>query len=171
MAIENIKSYINTRVLTKNGGSNCIAFYWDFKHFYNHWVPNSKNNYKTFYESNQFKCDFLEEYKNVKDIFVIGGSKIYENVFGSYRFQAAPELARMGASISVKNNRAVIFGKEKLYGAECICSDLRSSFSIILGAIAASGVSKINRVYHGLRGYYKLDKKLKKIGVKIKSLT
>ncbi len=100
-----------------------------------------------------------------------GISEIYENVFGSYRFQAAPELARMGASISVKNNRAVIFGKEKLYGAECICSDLRSTFSIILGAIAASGVSKINRVYHGLRGYYKLDKKLKKIGVKIKSLT
>ena len=32
MAIENIKSYISSRVLTKNGGSNCIAFYWDFKH-------------------------------------------------------------------------------------------------------------------------------------------
>ena len=100
-----------------------------------------------------------------------GISEIYENVFGSYRFQAAPELARMGASISIKNNRAIIFGKEKLYGAECICSDLRTTFSIILGAIVASGISKINRVYHGLRGYYKLDKKLKKIGVNIKRIT
>ena len=68
---------------------------------------------------------------------VEGISEIYENVFGSYRFQAAPELARMGASIKVKNNRAVIFGKDKLYGAECICSDLRTTFSIILGAIVA----------------------------------
>ena len=102
---------------------------------------------------------------------VEGISEIYENVFGSYRFQAAPELARMGASIKVKNNRAVIFGKDKLYGAECICSDLRTTFSIILGAIAANGISKINRVYHGQRGYYKLDKKLKKIGIKIKTLT
>ena len=102
---------------------------------------------------------------------VEGISEIYENVFGSYRFQAAPELARMGASIKVKNNRAVIFGKDKLYGAECICSDLRTTFSIILGAIAANGISKINRVYHGQRGYYNLDKKLKKIGIKIKTLT
>ena len=68
-----------------------IIVYKDFKHFYNHWVPNSKNNYKTFYESNQFKCDFLEEYKNVKDIFVIGGSKIYENVFASYPIDAIYE--------------------------------------------------------------------------------
>jgi len=102
---------------------------------------------------------------------VNGISEITENVFGSYRFQAAPELSRMGASISIKNNRAVIFGKETLYGAECICSDLRTTFSIILAAISAQGVSKINRVYHGLRGYYNIEKKLKKIGVNIKRLT
>ena len=74
-------------------------------------------------------------------------------------------------SISLKRNKATIIGKDKLYGAECISSDLRTTFSIILGAIAASGISIINRVYHGFRGYYNLDKKLKKIGIDIKKVS
>ena len=48
-----------------------------------------------------------------------------------------------------------------------LSSDLRTTFSIILGAIVADGSSTISRVYHGLRGYYKLELKLKKIGIKI----
>jgi len=99
---------------------------------------------------------------------VDGKSKIEENVF-SQRFQAAPELNRMGASISIKKNKAIIIGQKKLFGAECISSDLRSAFAIILGAIAATGKSKIARVYHSTRGYYELPKKLKKLGINIKS--
>jgi UDP-N-acetylglucosamine 1-carboxyvinyltransferase len=101
---------------------------------------------------------------------VKGKSEIQENIF-SQRFQCVPELNKMGASISIKNNKATIIGKDKLYGAECISSDLRTTFSIILGAIAASETSIVNRVYHGFRGYYQLDKKLKKIGVNIKKIS
>ena len=101
---------------------------------------------------------------------VKGKSEIQENIF-SQRFQCVPELNKMGALISIKNNKATIIGKEKLYGAECISSDLRTTFSIILGAIAASGTSIVNRVYHGFRGYYQLDKKLKKIGINIKKIS
>ena len=95
-----------------------------------------------------------------------GKSQIEETIF-SNRFMAAPELNRMGASISVKKNKAVIIGKNKLYAADCISSDLRTTFSIILGAISAHGSSSISRVYHGLRGYYNLESKLKKIGINI----
>jgi len=98
---------------------------------------------------------------------VDGKSKIEENVF-SQRFQAAPELNRLGASISIKRNTATIVGQKKLYGAPCISSDLRSSFAIILGSIAAIGSSKVQRVYNNLRGYYQLPKKLKKLGINIK---
>ena len=101
---------------------------------------------------------------------VKGKSEIQENIF-SQRFQCVPELNKMGASISIKNNKAIIIGKDKLYGAECISSDLRTTFSIILGAIAASETSIVNRVYHGFRGYYKLDKKLKNIGINIKKIS
>ena len=99
-----------------------------------------------------------------------GKSEIHETIF-SNRFQAASELKRMGASINIKRNKATIIGQDKLYGAECISSDLRTTFSIILGAIAASGISKVARVYHGFRGYYNLDKKLKKIGIDIKKVS
>lgn len=99
-----------------------------------------------------------------------GKSEIQENIF-SQRFQCVPELNKMGASISIKGNKATIIGRDKLYGAECISSDLRTTFSIILGAIAASETSIINRVYHGFRGYYNLDKKLKKIGINVKKIS
>ncbi len=97
---------------------------------------------------------------------VQGKSQIEETIF-SNRFMAAPELNRMGARISIKKNKAIIIGQKKLNAADCISSDLRTTFSIILGAIAAVGSSTISRVYHGLRGYYKLELKLKKIGIKI----
>ncbi len=100
---------------------------------------------------------------------VVGKSQIEETIF-SNRFMAAPELNRMGSKINIKKNKATIIGQKELKSADCISSDLRTTFSIILGAIAAKGVSKIERVYHGLRGYYNLEKKLKKIGVKISSI-
>ena len=99
---------------------------------------------------------------------VPGKSEILENIF-SNRFMAAPELSRMGAKIKVKKNRAVIMGTRNLFGADCISSDLRTTFSLILGALSATGTSKIQRIYHGLRGYSNLEKNLKKLGVKIKS--
>ena len=99
---------------------------------------------------------------------VPGKSVINENIF-SNRFMAAPELSRMGADITIKKNKAIIIGKKKLYGADCISSDLRTTFAIILGAIYANGKSKIHRIYHGHRGYYNLETKLKKLGVKIKT--
>ena len=99
---------------------------------------------------------------------IVGKSQIEETIF-SNRFMAAPELNRMGAKINIKKNKAIIIGQKKLYSADCISSDLRTTFSIILGAIVANGSSTISRVYHGLRGYYNLEGKLKKIGIKITS--
>ena len=98
-----------------------------------------------------------------------GKSEIEETIF-SNRFMAAPELSRMGAHIKIKKNKAIILGQKKLYAADCISSDLRTTFAIILGAISAVGSSTIHRVYHGLRGYYNLEGKLKKLGIKIKSV-
>ena len=84
---------------------------------------------------------------------------------------ASGELIRLGASINIKGNRAIIIGQKKLHGADCISSDLRTTFSIILGAIASAGTSRISRVYHGERGYYNLVNKLKKLGINIKSIS
>ena len=98
---------------------------------------------------------------------ILGQSKIKETIFTN-RFMAVPELNRMGADIKIKKNFAVINGEKKLNSADCISSDLRTTFSIILGAIVAKGSSTISRIYHGLRGYSNLQLKLRKLGIKVK---
>ena len=101
---------------------------------------------------------------------IFGQSKIEETIFTN-RFMAVPELNRMGADIKIKKNFAVINGEKKLNSADCISSDLRTTFSIVLGAIAAKGSSTISRIYHGLRGYSNLQLKLRKLGIKVKMKT
>ena len=101
---------------------------------------------------------------------IFGQSKIKETIFTN-RFMAVPELNRMGADIKIKKNFAVIKGEKKLNSADCISSDLRTTFSIILGAIVAKGSSTISRIYHGLRGYSNLQLKLRKLGIKVKMKT
>jgi len=98
----------------------------------------------------------------------IPGKSVIEETIFSNRFMAVPELKRMGAKISIKKNKAFITGQKKLKSADCISSDLRTTFSIILGAISAEGSSTISRIYHGLRGYEDLQNKLKKLGISVK---
>jgi UDP-N-acetylglucosamine 1-carboxyvinyltransferase len=49
-------------------------------------------------------------------------------------------------------------------------TDLRASASLVIAALAAKGRSDIHRVYHIDRGYEKFEKKLQKMGAKIKRL-
>jgi UDP-N-acetylglucosamine 1-carboxyvinyltransferase len=92
--------------------------------------------------------------------------KIFEN-----RFMHVPELNRMGAKIKIDGNRAIIQGNINFEGSEIIASDLRASVSLVLAALSAQGKSTIHRIYHLDRGYEKIEKKLKKIGAKIKRIS
>jgi UDP-N-acetylglucosamine 1-carboxyvinyltransferase len=94
-------------------------------------------------------------------------SVISEEIFEN-RFMHVAELNRMGAKIKIKGNKAIIEGNIKFEAAELMATDLRASVSLILAAITSNGKSKINRIYHLDRGYEQIEKKLKKIGVKIK---
>jgi len=90
-----------------------------------------------------------------------GISKVKESIFEN-RFMHVPELKRMGAKISTKNNIALITGPTNLSGAEVMATDLRASVSLVLAALVADKRTTINRVYHLDRGYENLEKKLKK---------
>ena len=76
----------------------------------------------------------------------------------------------MGASISIKNNKAIIEGNSKFMGAELMSSDLRASAALVLAAMVSSGKSIINRIYHLDRGYEFLERKLKKCKAEIKRI-
>jgi len=98
-----------------------------------------------------------------------GISTIKEGIFEN-RFMHVSELRRMGAQIEIKGNKAKIFGKSKLNGAELMATDLRASVCLVLAGLTSSNKTIVNRIYHLDRGYEKIEDKLSKCGAQIKRL-
>ncbi|TAN23946.1 MAG: UDP-N-acetylglucosamine 1-carboxyvinyltransferase [Acidobacteria bacterium] len=98
-----------------------------------------------------------------------GTAVITETIFEN-RFMHALELNRMGASIRIEGNRAVVLGPSQLNAAAVLASDLRASASLVLAALAAEGETIIDRIYHLDRGYEKLEEKLRGTGAAIRRL-
>ena len=96
-------------------------------------------------------------------------SFIQENIFEN-RFMHVAELNRMGAQIKIKGNKVLVKGNITFAPAELMATDLRASVSLILAALTAKGRSVINRIYHLDRGYEGIEKKLKKVGAKIRRI-
>jgi UDP-N-acetylglucosamine 1-carboxyvinyltransferase len=98
---------------------------------------------------------------------IAGGTSVIEDTVYLDRFTHVPELARMGASIELKGNVAVVKGVERLSGAQVMATDLRASASLVLAGLAAQGETLIDRIYHLDRGYEALEKKLGAVGARI----
>jgi UDP-N-acetylglucosamine 1-carboxyvinyltransferase len=98
-----------------------------------------------------------------------GAAMITETVFEN-RFMHVPELARMGADITLHGGSAMVRGVPQLKAAPVMATDLRASMSLVLAALAADGESIINRVYHLDRGYERLVEKLQACGAEIERL-
>ena len=96
-----------------------------------------------------------------------GKSTITENIFEN-RFMHVAELRRLGAKITIKNNKAIIEGNTLFKACPLMSSDLRASIALVLAAMTAEGISQVDRIYHLDRGAENFENKLKKIGVKIK---
>jgi UDP-N-acetylglucosamine 1-carboxyvinyltransferase len=94
---------------------------------------------------------------------------ITETVFES-RFMHVPELARMGANVTIHHESALVRGVPALRGAEVMATDLRASVSLAIAALAAEGETIINRLYHLDRGYERLEEKLAACGADIERL-
>ena len=97
-------------------------------------------------------------------------STIVEEIFEN-RFMHVSELNRMGANIKTKGNMAYIEGNTNFKAAELMATDLRASVSLILAALSAKGKSIINRIYHLDRGYELIERKMNKIGAKIRRIS
>ena len=98
-----------------------------------------------------------------------GAGMITETIFEN-RFMHVPELARLGANITVHGHSALIRGVDHLVGAPVMATDLRASVSLVLAGLAAEGETVINRVYHLDRGYERLEEKLAACGADIERI-
>jgi UDP-N-acetylglucosamine 1-carboxyvinyltransferase len=95
-----------------------------------------------------------------------GASMITETIFEN-RFMHVPELARMGANITVHQASALVRGVPRLMGAPVMATDLRASVSLVLAGLVAAGETVVNRVYHLDRGYERIEEKLSACGARI----
>ena len=95
-----------------------------------------------------------------------GISIITERIFES-RFMHVPEMARLGADISIEGPSAIVKGGRPLSGAPVMASDLRASAALVIAGMTAKGSTQVNRIYHLDRGYEKIDEKLKQLGARI----
>ena len=98
-----------------------------------------------------------------------GAAMLTKTIFEN-RFMHVPELARMGANITVHGASALVRGVAGLKGAPVMATDLRASVSLVLAGLAAEGETLINRVYHLDRGYERLEEKLAACGADIERI-
>ena len=98
-----------------------------------------------------------------------GTTVFVENMFES-RYRHVDELCRMGARIRVEGRVAVVCGVEKLHGARLRAADLRGGAALVVAALGAEGVSRIEGLSHIDRGYHGLEDTLSGLGARIRRL-
>lgn len=96
-----------------------------------------------------------------------GRSTVRETIFEN-RFTYVAELKKMGASIQIRDNCAIINGVPALFGADVAAGDLRAGAALVLAALAAEGESLISGVEHIDRGYEDMVPKLSALGADIR---
>lgn len=98
-----------------------------------------------------------------------GDSVFVETIFEN-RFKHVNELVRMGAKITVQDRVAVVEGVQRLTGARVESTDLRGGAALVVAALAAEGVTEIDKVFHIDRGYERIEENLRALGANIKRI-
>ena len=98
-----------------------------------------------------------------------GTSIVTESIFEN-RFKYVDELARMGGSIKVEGNVAIIGGVDGFTGAQVNAPDLRAGAALVIAGLAAEGITIVDDIYYIERGYENLDAKLRKLGAQIEKV-
>ena len=98
-----------------------------------------------------------------------GTSIVTESIFEN-RFRYVDELSRMGASVKVEGNVAVISGVEKFTGARVNAPDLRAGAALVIAGLAAEGFTVVDEIGYIQRGYEHFEEKLRGLGAQIEKV-
>ena len=99
-----------------------------------------------------------------------GTSIVTESIFEN-RFKYVDELSRMGASIKVEGNVAVIDGIRCFNGAHVSAPDLRAGAALVIAGLAADDYTVVDDIEYIQRGYENFDLKLQSLGAMIEQVT
>ncbi|HFX3772483.1 TPA: UDP-N-acetylglucosamine 1-carboxyvinyltransferase [Enterococcus faecium] len=102
-------------------------------------------------------------------LMTTGTSEIIDTIYAK-RVNHVPELARMGADITVEGNMIIVNGPNKLHGTEVVASDLRAGACLVIAGLLAEGTTTIYNVDYILRGYDHIIEKLTTLGASIEMI-
>ena len=98
-----------------------------------------------------------------------GTSIVTESIFEN-RFNYVDELARMGGSIKVEGNVAIIGGVDGFTGAQVNAPDLRAGAALVIAGLAAEGFTVVDEIGYIQRGYEHFEEKLRGLGAQIEKV-
>lgn len=116
-----------------------------------------------------FATDLQAQYMALMTV-AEGAAMVTETIFEN-RFMHVPELARLGANITVHGSSALVRGVPRLKGAPVMATDLRASVSLVIAGLVAEGETTISRIYHLDRGYERLEEKLAACGARVERIS
>ena len=99
-----------------------------------------------------------------------GTSTVTESIFEN-RFKYVDELTRMGATIKVEGNSAIIYGTDGFTGARVSAPDLRAGAALVIAGLAAEGVTVVDDIVYIQRGYECFEDKLRSLGAEIERVS
>jgi len=98
-----------------------------------------------------------------------GTSIVTESIFEN-RFKYVDELTRMGASIKVESNTAIIDGVSKLTGAIVSAPDLRAGAALVIAGLMAEGYTIVEQIEYIERGYENFESKMRLLGASMEKI-
>ena len=98
-----------------------------------------------------------------------GTSTVTESIFEN-RFKYVDELSRMGASIKVEGNIAIIEGVESFTGAAISAPDLRAGAALVVAGLAAEGYTTVDSIKYIERGYENFEGKMSSLGASMEKI-
>ena len=96
-------------------------------------------------------------------------STVTESIFEN-RFKYVDELSRMGASIKVEGNVAIIEGVEGFTGAAITAPDLRAGAALVVAGLVAEGYTTIDSIHFIERGYEDFEGKMTALGASMEKI-
>ena len=99
-----------------------------------------------------------------------GTSIVTESIFEN-RFKYVDELTRMGATIKVEGNSAIIYGTDGFTGARVSDPDLSAGAALVIAGLAAEGVTVVDDIVYIQRGYECFEDKLRSLGAEIERVS
>ena len=96
---------------------------------------------------------------------------VFEKMFESRLF-FVDKLVSMGARIVLCDpHRAIVSGPAKLYGQRLESPDIRAGWAMLIASLCAEGTSTIGNIGQIVRGYERIDERLRSLGAQVERVT